>query len=111
MFRNRFIVSGVFLLLAALALAACGASGGQDSAAVSSAVKATLTAVAAENVPVASPQSAQDSSQASPASTPIAPARVALPPLVNGFDPEPRPASAKGDPNAPVVIYEWSDYT
>ena len=34
-----------------------------------------------------------------------------LPPLIPDFAPADRPASSLGDPQAPVVIYEWSDYT
>ena len=72
---------------------------------VSAAVEATLTSIAAsEN---------EDNAPISPTPTPEPPAFAPsiLPPLVDNFAPAPRPASSQGDPNAPVVIYEWSDYT
>ena len=108
MFRHRFIVITLLLLAASLALAACGAASPKDDAAISTAVEATLTAVAAqagEDAPAVTP------SPKSSVEPPAAQPGVVLPPIVNGFDPAPRPASSKGDPNAPVVIYEWSDYT
>ena len=37
-------------------------------------------------------------------------ASLVLPPRLSNFDPIPRPATSIGDPDAPVVMYEWSDY-
>ena len=88
MTRNRILALSLLLLTAAIILSACAAPQAENPDAVAAAVEATLTAVAADAAP-----------------------NLVLPPLVNGFDPAPRPASSKGNPDAPVVIYEWSDYT
>ena len=108
MISKRLLLPGILLIAIAAVLSACAASPqaptADDPTAVAAAVEATLTAIAAsgqDNTPTATPTPPDTSAQAP----------VILPPLVDGFDPAPRPASSKGDPNAPVVIYEWSDYT
>ncbi len=107
--RNRLLTLSFALLIAATLLSACATSQPQDSEAVAMAVEATLTAVAANEASPNSP-AATPSAVTPPPDAPTTPKTI-LPPRVNGFDPAPRPASSKGDPNAPVVIYEWSDYT
>ncbi len=108
MARNR-IPTLLLFLIAAIILSACAAPQAENPDAVAAAVEATLTAVAAD---AAAPSPSQATPPATPSDPqPTAAPNLVLPPLVNGFDPAPRPASSKGDPDAPVVIYEWSDYT
>ncbi len=95
-----------------------------DQEAVDVAVEATLTAIAESDsaksvstpAPVPDPTSTEEEVKPDSVSTPDAPEEVSpsglvLPPSITDFDPVARPASSKGDPDAPVVIYEWSDYT
>ncbi len=108
MTRNLILALSLLLLTAAIILSACAAPQAENPDAVAAAVEATLTAVAAD----AAPSPSQATPPATPSDPPPAAApNLVLPPLVNGFDPAPRPASSKGNPDAPVVIYEWSDYT
>jgi hypothetical protein len=120
------------LLLLALFLAGCNnvpappAAELADQIAVDAAATATLTAVnsgetvepAPQPVPTDAPAPNATTAPADgePASTPSAPQQgdapnIILPPTVPDFQPVARPASSRGDPEAPVVIYEWSDYT
>ena len=90
-----------------------------DQAAVDAAVAATLTAIAQADSEErgSTPSPSSDATTApSSLSTPGAPAEGAssqliLPASVPDFAPAVRPASSKGNTDAPVVIFEWSDYT
>lgn len=95
-----------------------------DQAAVDTAVAATLTAIvevdSEESDSAPTPQTAdtatpevvaQATQPATGESDDVVSTDIILPPSVTDFDPAARPASSKGDPDAPVVIYEWSDYT
>jgi len=119
---KRFPVVFIAVLLLTLFLVGCSnvpapaAAAPDDQAALDVAVEATLTAIA-ESEPRDSEDSAQ---QANPtdasASTPDASQQgaapsIVMPPTVHDFQPSARLAASKGDPEAPVVIYEWSDYT
>ncbi len=53
-----------------------------------------------DNPPTAEPEQMQA----------VAPS-IVLPPIVTDFNPIPRPAASMGELDAPVVMYEWSDYT
>ncbi len=112
MSKRPMIALPLLLLSAILLLSACtmGAEP-SDSQAIAAAVEATLTAVAVDVTAQPSPQStpSQPSQDENPKGEDAI--NLVLPPKVDGFAPAARPASAKGDPNAPVVIYEWSDYT
>ncbi|NOZ49056.1 MAG: hypothetical protein GXP37_03280 [Chloroflexi bacterium] len=115
----------LFLPLLLLLLGACAAPSTQtpdQQATIDAAVQATLAAAPSPAAAASTPEPkatsaapAQTSTAPSPAdSTPSpepAAQQVIIPPLVNDFDPAPRPASSLGDPDAPVVMYEWSDYT
>jgi len=123
--KKRFPVGLIVLLLLALFLAggnnvpAPPAAAPADQVVVDAAVEATLTAVAdsgqEENAePVATPTPAAPDPEST--ATPDAPQQgddlgIIMPPTVPDFQPLARPAASKGDPEAPVVIYEWSDYT
>ncbi len=112
----------VLVLLMLLLITGCTAPPPQGSQPdVEAAVQATLTAIATESdlgsattspEPAATLKASASDVQVEPKTTPApAVARpLVLPPQVENFDPALRPASSKGDPNAPVVIYEWSDY-
>ena len=121
---KRLPVVLVALLLLALFLAGCNnvpaplAAAPADQAAVDAAVEATLTAVTelepGENEEPA--QQANPTNAPASASTPDAPQQgaapgIIMPPTVPDFQPSARPAASRGDPEASVVIYEWSDYT
>ncbi|RME81523.1 MAG: hypothetical protein D6775_13365 [Caldilineae bacterium] len=109
------------LILLAVVLAGRGSLSGSDSEeAIARSVEATLTAIAgaapaqvAETPAIATPTAAPAASAPTGQPDPTGPAApaITLPPEVADFNPRPRPASSKGDPEAPVVIYEWSDYT
>ena len=123
--KKRFPVVLIALLLLALFLAGCNnvpappAAAPADQVAVDTAVEATLTAVAdsgqEENTePVATTAPAAPDPEST--ATPDAPQQgadpgIIMPPTVPDFQPSARPAASMGDPEAPVVIYEWSDYT
>ena len=114
--QKRFLALPVFLLLLLAIAAACAAPVATDQASIDQAVQATLTAVVAEpGTPADTPSPetvTDDAAQATP--IPDAPAAIpqmVLPPEVPNFDPVLRPDKSLGDPNAPVVMYEWSDYT
>ncbi|RME83554.1 MAG: hypothetical protein D6775_07800 [Caldilineae bacterium] len=126
--KHRYLP--LFLLLALMLLAACASPQVQDNeAAVEAAVEATLTAVApgaGGDVPApteAPTATLPPTEQAIPTDTPEPepqpaseqpeqPAPVVImPPTVADFAPALIPAKAMGDPEAPVVMYEWSDYT
>ena len=124
---NRFHTTLIALAVFALFVAGCAAIPVEDGgdADIETAVQATLTAVAIvaaddgsaveTESDLSTPQPAVDEADA-PAGTPqpSQPAdapQVVLPPQVTDFNPVPRPAASKGDPEAPVVMYEWSDYT
>ena len=104
--KGQHLIIPLLLAVAVLFLAACNAAPGD------AAVEATPTVVSGPESPADPPPAdgsrAGEAEESSPA--PAAPA-IPLPPLVKDFTPEPRPASSKGDPQAPVVMYEWSDYT
>jgi len=125
-------LSLVFLAVLLLALFLIGCSNvplappmaPSDQAAVDTAVAATLTAIvevdSEESDSAPTPQTAdtatpdvvaQATQPATGDSDDVVPTDIILPPFVTDFDPVARPASSKGDPDAPVVIYEWSDYT
>ena len=121
---KRLPVVIVALLLLSLFLAGCNnvpvppAAESADQTAVDAAVEATLTAIteseSGENEDPA--QQVDSTNEQASASTPDAPQPgaapgIVLPPTVPDFQPSARPAASKGDPDAPVVIYEWSDYT
>ncbi len=111
MSKRPLIFLPLFLLSAILLLSACTmGTEPSDSQAIAAAVEATLTAVAVDVTAQPSPQTtpSQSSQDENPKEDAV---NLVLPPKVDGFAPAARPASAKGDPNAPVVIYEWSDYT
>lgn len=121
--RKSTLIVAVLLVLTLLALAGCGSSSSdtQDAANaqndIEMAVQATLTAIASESGPASEttdsdpPTASIGTPAASSASASSVTPSVVLPPQLNDFNPAPRPASSMGDPNAPVVIYEWSDYT
>ena len=109
MFRRRTFLAPLLLIIAVAALSACAAPAEDSQSAISAAVEATLTVVAAEGDTAPDPAAAE--AEKTPKPQAAASTAVVLPPLVADFDPAPRPASSMGDPNAPVVIYEWSDYT
>jgi len=118
MFRHRTFFAPLLLIIVIVALSACAAPAEDSQAVISSAVEATLTAVVADNVSATaiptddSPATVEASgAEKTPGAQAAVSTNAVLPPLVADFDPAPRPASSKGDPNAPVVIYEWSDYT
>ncbi|MCO6451791.1 MAG: hypothetical protein J5I90_13485 [Caldilineales bacterium] len=117
----------LFLLFTSLALivilAACGTPVVDQQADIDQAVEATLTVIASADggqqgtpVPAEAQPTQTDEPTTSVQSTPTPrdpasiPAMV-LPPLVNNFAPTARPAKTMGEPDAPVVLYEWSDYT
>jgi len=92
--------------------------------AVDVAVEATLTAIAgseaeeSESIPTPQPDpiTAPEEGEVVSESTQEpreegSPSGLVLPPSVTDFQPAARPAASKGAPDAPVVIYEWSDYT
>lgn len=103
------------LILLGLFLAGCAApvaAPQDDQAQIDAAVQATLTAVAAQApLPTAAPAPASDSTPVPDPEQPAAAPSIALPPQIPGFRAAPRPISSLGDPAAPVVMYEWSDYT
>ena len=120
---KRLPVVLVTFLLLALFLAACNnvpappaADPADGQASVDAAVEATLTAVAesdqGEHVDATPQAGPTDTVEPDPESlsTPAAPG-IVVPPIVPDFQPAERPITSKGDPEAPVVIYEWSDYT
>ncbi len=123
MFKRHYLLSALLLALTALVLTACGGRGADKNddaqqAEIAAAVEATLTVVAADDASADGSSTDEsliaetpDASQDPPTPPPIPISNVTLPPAVNNFDPAPRPASSMGDPNAPVVMYEWSDYT
>jgi len=122
MFKRHYLLSSLLLVLAVFALAACGGKGTDEKddnqAQISAAVEATLTVIAAEDAAPPALSSEEtlieetpDASEAPATPASIQVSNVTLPPAVNDFNPIPRPASSMGDPNAPVVMYEWSDYT
>jgi|GEM_PF-4968688 len=122
MFKRKYLLSSLLLVLAALVLAACGGRGADKNddqqAAIAAAVEATLTVVAVDDASAGESSTEEtlieetpDAGQEPATPAPIPVSNVTLPPAVNNFDPAPRPASSMGDPNAPVVMYEWSDYT
>ena len=120
--KPTFFVAALLVLLS-LAIAGCSSSSQDNQDAIEAsvqatlaaqgdietAVQATLTAIASESGSAAETTDPPPASSSASASS-VAPS-VVLPPEINGFNPAPRPASSMGDPNAPVVIYEWSDYT
>ncbi|MCP4168538.1 MAG: hypothetical protein GY759_21960 [Chloroflexi bacterium] len=131
MYRVYFIVLVVLLALFASACTGQLPAASQDTGAeVQAAVEATLTAVvqsesekvedtASDSPEAAAPRSPGDTVPAIDDNPPtaeseqmqaVAPA-IVLPPIVENFNPVPRPAATLGDPEAPVVMYEWSDYT
>ncbi len=128
----------LLIVVAALALAACAvpppAGSGQKN--IEEAVQATLTAVAAAGTPAATSQAAPAEGTAAPvatsgpaaakpaegtpqpaaATTPeptldLSQGKFVMPGTIPNFKAAERPASSKGDANAPVVMYEWSDFT
>ena len=103
------LAPGIILLLSLVLLAACGVPVVTDSQAeIDAAVQATLTAVAVS-------PAADDNATPAPAlaetPTPADVSGLVLPPQIPDFQPAPRPASTKGDIDAPLVMYEWSDFT
>lgn len=108
---SRFVLM-LLLLLGVLVVAGCAAAvpttapDGQKT--IEDAVQATLTAVAAgaEVAVTATP---------APAATSTLPAaatgELVLPETIPSFNPKDRPQATIGDANAPVVMYQWSDYT
>ncbi len=115
----------LLLSLLALLLGACAApatSTPDQQATIEAAVQATLMAAQVTTPAPETPAAPAESpgTTSGPTTTPQPPStpqpqeaaqRVILPPLVKNFNPAPRPASTLGDPQAPVVMYEWSDYT
>lgn len=71
-------------------------------ATIEGAVQATLTAVAVTPAPAAAVTTTPETVDAGP---------LILPPIIPNFKVNERAESTKGDANAPVVMYEWSDYT
>ncbi len=125
---KRLPILGIAVLLLALVVVGCNnipappSVPSDDQAAVDVAVEATLTAIAgSENsdktpAPQAEATAAPVDSDQADTSTPEAAENISatglvLPPSITDFDPAARPAATKGEPDAPVVIYEWSDYT
>ena len=111
-------------VIVGLLIAGCAAVPSTDQQQVEMAVEATLTAVAGpadegeatSSTPAAgegTPAPEQEATAAVSTPQPQQPAAgtITLPPLVPDFNPEPRPAATLGDPDAPIVMYEWSDYT
>ncbi len=123
--RKRFVP--ILLLLVVLALAACtqAPAAPDQQATIEAAVQATLAANTPETAPTTTPIPQAETPQATdtpapgptqaaantPTPQPETAQRVILPPSVKDFNPELRPASTIGDLQAPVVMYEWSDYT
>jgi protein-disulfide isomerase len=110
MARQRLLLFLLGLVLPVV-LAACNARpAGDPQATIEAAVQATLTAVvpspAAPSPPTPSPVAA---AVATPRPTPAS--RVILPPAIPNFAPAERPAASKGQADALIVMYEWSDYT
>ena len=68
---------------------------------------------APETAPPASLAAGQQATKSVPPAVPArqtAKRRMALPPVREGFTPQPEATSVKGDPNAPITIVEFSDY-
>jgi len=121
---KRFPVVFIAVLLLTLFLVGCSnvpapaAAAPDDQVALDVAVEATLTAIAESDpeesegsVQLANPTNAPASASTPDASQQDAAPSIVLPPTVPDFQPLARPDASKGDPEAPVVIYEWSDYT
>ena len=125
---SRFVLL-LLLLVGVLVVTGCAApvptSAPDSQKAVEEAVQATLTAVATNAAPVATDTPApaaattsEPSPQPATASTPVATApavsgsgEFVLPGTIPNFNPTDRPQASKGDAKAPVVMYQWSDYT
>lgn len=117
------LLAGVLVAAGCAAPIPTAAPDGQKT--IEEAVQATLTAVAGNAAPVATDTPApaaatpsEPSPQPAAAATPVATApadsgsgEFVLPGTIPNFNPKDRPQSSKGDANAPVVMYEWSDYT
>ena len=117
---KRIFLVLVVLILAAVIYSGCAAAPApaSDEAQVEAAVEATLTAVAGvktEDLSTPAPVETESDNDLptieEAGQQQAAAADVILPPQVQDFDPVPRPAASRGDPDAPVVMYEWSDYT
>ncbi|NOX61492.1 MAG: hypothetical protein GXP42_06040 [Chloroflexi bacterium] len=123
MIRSFFPLAAV--VAATMFLAACAPAAAppetepRDQAAIDAAVQATLTAVAQAQPNDAAPSPTADSQTPTaptvrPTATTAPPpsaASIVLPPEVKDFEAVINPVKTKGDANAPVVMYEWSDYT
>ncbi|MCS7039028.1 MAG: DsbA family protein [Anaerolineae bacterium] len=108
MFRLRLLLMLIGLTVPVV-IGACGARPAEDpQAAIEAAVQATLTAVAAS--PAAPPTTpGPTAAVATPRPTPAV--QVILPPAIPNFTATERPAATKGQADAPLVMYEWADYT
>ena len=108
----------ILLILLALVAAACTPARptAPPAADIEAAVQATLTAVAAATETTATPAPDDTPAPAAVAittevSTPAAASSLVLPPQIPNFNPTLREEKGRGDRAAPVVMYEWSDYT
>ena len=103
------LLVGAMALLAACGSAAQPEAGENTQAAIEAAVQATLTAVAGDS------QSSSD--PATPAATPTPASKnqqtsapVQLPPPIPGWEEVAKPGAERGDPDAPVLLVEYSDF-
>lgn len=109
MFRLRLLLLLIALILPVM-IGACGARPVEDpQAAIEAAVQATLTAVAASPTAPSATPGPTAAAVATPRPTPAA--QVILPPALPNFAAAERPAASKGQADAPLVMYEWADYT
>ena len=121
--RVSRLVLLILLIVGVLVAAGCAApvptTAPDGQKAIEDAVQATLTAVATNAAPLttgtpdpAAAETPEPSPQPAVASTPAAATgEFILPPSLSNFNPTDRPLSSKGEADAPVVMYQWSDYT
>ncbi len=110
--RKRTYLVLLALLVSVLVAAGCAQPlpSGDSQATIDDAVQATLTAVAAATAAAETPAPKPVAvTTATPASRDAG--ALILPPVISNFNATARAENTKGDAEAPVVMYEWSDYT